>query len=213
MNFSDLTLGHHFIPAVNKGMTSGHKLMIVLHGRGDTLDSYKTLTKEINVTGLNYLLLNAPFTEYFGYTWYDDSFDLKDERYLVSLQKLSEVLLSCIEAGFEPHDTFLFGFSQGARMVLDFFLQERKRFAGVLALSPRMSHFEPFPKIEAPINETPIFVAHGRYDPVIPFQETSKELIPWMEGISNMTFESYEMGHEIDIMEIQKVRLWLNEYL
>jgi phospholipase/carboxylesterase len=213
MNFQNIPLDHHFIPSVNKGMTSGHKLMIVLHGRGDTLDSYKTLTSEINVTGLNYLLLNAPFTESFGYTWYDDSFDLMDHRYKESLKKLKGVLSSCLGAGFSQSDIFLFGFSQGARMVLDFFLHEDKRFAGVVALSPRMSHFDPFPKLNNLQSDTPLFVAHGLYDPIIPFQETSNELISWQNQMKNVIFESYEMAHEIDILEIQKVRQWLNDYL
>ena len=85
-------LTKHFIPAVNKGMTSGNKLMIVLHGRGDTLHSYKVFSQELNVTGLNYLLLNAPFVESFGYTWYDDSFSTEDLRYQKSMELLEGLL-------------------------------------------------------------------------------------------------------------------------
>lgn len=210
-------LAHHFIPAVNKGMTNGHKIMMVLHGRGDTLDSYKTFTREINVTGLNYLLLNAPFTEFFGYTWYDDSFDLTDERYVKSLELLEStftLLTQSNEFGgpYLAEDIFLFGFSQGGRMVLDLFLKLKQKVAGVAALSPRVTHhkgLEPFKGL----NESPLFIGHGLYDDIIPISETEENSKIWRDQMLEPQFHSYEMGHEVDIMEILALRQWLNEYL
>ncbi len=217
-DITSLPLKGHFIPAVNKGMTNGQKLMLVLHGRGDTLDSYKVFAKEVNVTGLNYLLLNAPFTEFFGYTWYDDSFNLKDLRYLKSIELLKETYQSALtseEMGgpYQSEDVFLMGFSQGGRMVLDLFLQINQKLAGVAALSPRVSVHKPFPELENKTKETPVFLAHGFYDDIIPFSETQEHSTPWREQMKAPQFHSYEMGHEIDIMEILALREWLNEYL
>lgn len=212
-----LPLAHHFIPAVNKGMTTGHKLMVVLHGRGDTLDSYKTFTREVNVTGLNYLLLNAPFTEFFGYTWYDDSFDLSDQRYCKSLELLEEIfeiLCQGNEFGgpYKSEDIFLFGFSQGGRMVLDLFLKLKKQLSGVAALSPRVTHHSNF-SFNDEMKSTPLFIAHGLYDDIIPYTETEEESLLWRKNMKGSKLHSYEMGHEVDIMEIQALRNWLNEYL
>jgi predicted esterase len=209
---SEIPLDNHLIPAVNKGMTNGNKLMLVLHGRGDTLDSYKTLTREINVTGLNYLLLNAPFTEFFGYTWYDDSFSF-DQRYLRSMDLLEETFSYCENRGFKSEDIFLFGFSQGGRMVLDLFLRLQKRLAGVVAFSPRMTNHKSFPELSNQFNETPLLLSHGLQDEVIPFSETQEISKSWQKSFKNTTFKSYEMGHEMDISQIQYLREWLNEYL
>jgi phospholipase/carboxylesterase len=46
-----------FIPAASR---DSRRSMIVLHGLGDTLDSFRSLPAEINLPWLNYLLVNAP---------------------------------------------------------------------------------------------------------------------------------------------------------
>lgn len=207
-------LTKYFIPAVNKGMTNGEKLMLVLHGRGDTLHSYKMFVAELNVTGLNYQLLNAPFVEGFGYTWYDDSFSTQDLRYKKSMELLQQTLLELYEQ-YSSCDIFLFGFSQGGRMVMDLFLKENKAFAGVVALSPRVTKHddETFSQLSKNARETPFFVGHGEEDPVIPFSETKSLAGPFLEGSKNSVFRSYPMGHEIDIFEIGELRQWMNEQL
>lgn len=212
INPAEIPLTSHFIPAVNKGMTNGQKIMLVLHGRGDTLDSYKTLTKEINVTGLNYLLLNAPFNEFFGYTWYDDSFTF-DQRYLRSMELLEETFTYCNRHGFQSEDIFLFGFSQGGRMVLDLFLRLQRKCAGVVAFSPRMTKYDPFPTLGGHCEETPLLLAHGMLDDVIPYKETKELAEPWLKTLKNSTFKGYEMGHNMDLAQIQHLRSWLNELL
>jgi len=44
-----------FIPAASR---DSRRLMVVLHGLGDTLDSFRSLPSEINLPWLNYLLVN-----------------------------------------------------------------------------------------------------------------------------------------------------------
>lgn len=212
--FPKLPLESHFIPAVNKGWTTGDKLMLVLHGRGDTLHSYKVLTQEINVTGLNYLLLNAPFVEFFGYTWYDDSFRFDDDKYIHSLRCLEETYKAAVSAGYLPEDIFLFGFSQGGRMVIDLLKRLNVKLGGVVALSPRVSHYntEEF-TLSDEAKKTPLYVAHGERDPVIPAFETEENLQVWKLNIENFSFKLYPMEHEIDIMELVHLRDWLNDLL
>ncbi|MCR9203281.1 MAG: dienelactone hydrolase family protein [Halobacteriovoraceae bacterium] len=212
MNPPNVPLESHYIPAVNKGMTSGNKVMLTLHGRGDSLHSYKTLTQEINVTGLSYLLLNAPFTEMFGYTWYDDSYDFQDQRYVASLEKLEATFKAIKEQGFQSQDIFLFGFSQGGRMVIDLFHRLNEELAGVVALSPRVSKFDHL-ELSTNAKKTPFFVAHGEHDPIIPLKEVEDHLRIWSQTMDSVFYRSYPMEHEIDIMEIVQLRSWLNERL
>lgn len=206
----NIPLEFHFVPAINKGATIGDKLMIVLHGRGDTLHSYKVFSKEVNITGLNYLLLNAPFNEMFGHSWYDDAYDFKDKKYTSSLQKLSELIKLLQSHGIPSHNIFLFGFSQGGRMVMDLFHLLDQAFAGVVALSPRVSQFNHL-KLSKESSQTPIFVAHGKYDPIISVAESQNNLEVWKRQVTDFQFHLYDMGHEIDVMEIITLRNWLNE--
>lgn len=187
--------------------------MLMLHGRGDSLESYKVFAKEINVTGLNYILLNAPAKIDFGYSWYHDSYDLNDELYKNSISLLLSSLRQIEQKGIAMEDLFILGFSQGARMALDVFYEFNRKLAGVCALSPRMSDYHDFSNLSPECLETPLFSAHGEYDPVIPFNETKNALAGWLAHFCASQFTSYPIGHEIDIMEVQAIREWLNQSL
>jgi len=217
MNLENLPLAYSFIPAVNKGMTDGSRWMLLLHGRGDSKSSYEILAKEINVTGVNYLALNAPFSMSMGfmegYSWYDEHFDPQEAAYLQSLKLLKESIQVLDSQGIKPEDLFILGFSQGGRMALDLLHHLDTPLAGVMALSPRMSPFIDFQTPKPALEKTPLYIAHGTQDPMIPYSETSKEVIRWQENCSELTFKTYDFGHEIDIMEIIELRQWLNELI
>ncbi len=217
INLEKLPLSYSFIPAVNKGMTDGSRWMLLLHGRGDSKASYEVLAREINVTGMNYLALNAPFPMDMGfmegYSWYDLHLDKNEAAYRRSLLLLKESILYLNEQGIKPEDLFILGFSQGARMALDILWELDFPLAGVLALSPRMSAFHDFSNAPRSITATPLYIAHGEQDPVISYQETKNEALKWKAVSPSLVFQSYDFGHEIDIMEIIELRDWLNELI
>lgn len=213
--FSSHLFEHKVIPAVNKGMTDGSKWMVVMHGLGDSLNSYIDLCSEINVTGLNYLLVNAPFSHYFGYSWYDLPPAGKPyNRLEIAREKLSGLIKEMNDFGIPSKDIFLMGFSQGGLMALDQFTSQKHLFAGIVALSPRVRIRDDWEKfqIEGKFN-TPVFMAHGYYDEQIPYQETFEASNALKENGFDIKFNAYEMGHEIDTDEIRDLREWLNEQL
>ncbi len=198
-----------FIEKSKKGVTNGNKIMIVMHGLGDSLDSYKVLAKEINVTGLNYLLLNAPKKYYFGYSWYD----LPPNDPMTGIESSSDLILEVIEEvktqGFQSEDIFLCGFSQGGCIAMETFYKYKEKLGGVVALSPRL-----YPKnIPSAFIPTPLFMAHGQFDEVINFKETKEIVETKLATVLDIDFHHYEMGHEIDPYEILDLRNWLNDHL
>ena len=58
----------HFIRAAGP---PGGRLMIVLHGLGDSLEGWLWLPGALQLPWLNFLLVNAPDPYYGGYSWYD----------------------------------------------------------------------------------------------------------------------------------------------
>src|SRR6266702_562368 len=61
-------LHSELIPAREAG---SRRLMIMLHGLGDSLEGFRWLPEALNLPWLNYLLVNAPDEYYGGYSWYD----------------------------------------------------------------------------------------------------------------------------------------------
>ena len=47
------------------------RLMIVLHGLGDSLEGYRWLPQALGLPWLSYLLVNAPDPYFGGFSWYD----------------------------------------------------------------------------------------------------------------------------------------------
>jgi alpha-beta hydrolase superfamily lysophospholipase len=61
--FSTSLFEHLWIPAASSERGSRHpgKVMIVLHGRGDSLDSFRDIQSELGLEGFDFLVLNAPW--------------------------------------------------------------------------------------------------------------------------------------------------------
>jgi phospholipase/carboxylesterase len=202
-----------FIPAVDFGHTNAQKVLIVMHGLGDTKESYIDFCKELNVSGLHYLLIKGPISYPIGSAWYDPPPEDPKKGMAFSLKKLNQLVAELKEQGLENEDIFLAGFSQGGCMALEFLFQYREKLGGIIALSPKIYPIDESFNPHENQKRTPIFLAHGLYDEVIPFKETdlhSKELIG--KGF-NIFKEDYPIEHEINYDEIEDLRSWINELL
>ena len=56
------------VPAAEK---DSRKLMILLHGLGDSLEGWRWFPEAMNLPWLNYLLVNAPDDYFGGFSWFD----------------------------------------------------------------------------------------------------------------------------------------------
>ncbi len=61
-------LNTEFVSAVEKG---SKRLLVALHGLGDSVAGYRWLPSALDLPSMNYLLANAPDPYYGGYSWYD----------------------------------------------------------------------------------------------------------------------------------------------
>ncbi len=196
------------IPAT-EGPYGPAKKMIIMHGRGDVKESFIPITREINVTGLSYRLLDAPTPFMFGYSWYAPP----PQSPLADIKESIALILENIDSMKIPRkEIFIAGFSQGAALALEVALASHSSFAGVICLSPRIFIREELLNSKM-ISSVDCFMAHGQYDEMIPFEETSKGLEQLKDKGLKVEFHSYPMGHGIEIEEIQALRNWLNERL
>jgi phospholipase/carboxylesterase len=185
------------------------KIMIVMHGLGDSLEPYKILTQEVNVTNCHYLLLNAPEEYYGGFAWYWPAPEDPKAMMVNPVTLILKEVQALIEEGFKKEDILLCGFSQGGCMALASAMAFGEKLGGVIALSPKTY---PFMLDEVPTSflKTPLFISHGTQDSVIPFTDVKNWSDKLEESHSDLSFQEYEMGHEIDIDEIHDLRDWLN---
>src|SRR5689334_9808563 len=93
------------IPARDAGST---RLLIVLHGLGDSMEGYRDVPDRLRIPWLNYLLVNAPDPYYMGYSWYDFAGDAAPG--IRRSRNILTTLLDSLRSKFPSEQTGLFGF-------------------------------------------------------------------------------------------------------
>lgn len=147
---------------------SSRRLIVVLHGLGDSTEGYTWMPSVLGLPWLNYLLVNAPDDYYTGYSWYD--FDGDAETGVRRSRKLLvELLDEQQRRGFPSEQTVLFGFSQGGLMTVDVGYRYPRRLAGLVAISGYVHEPEELLAERSPVAEQlPLLATHGTLDPLIP---------------------------------------------
>src|SRR3982751_3841698 len=157
--------------------------MIVLHGLGADGNDFVPVAKELDlreIGSVRFVFPHAPtmpVTINGGYVmraWYDilgtDLVRREDERGLRQSQRLGEGLIAQERArGVASTRIVLAGFSQGCALTLMTGLRCAERLAGLVGLSGYLPLAGLLEAERHNANrETPIFLAHGTADPVIP---------------------------------------------
>jgi phospholipase/carboxylesterase len=144
------------------------RLMIMLHGLGDSLEGFRWLPEALNLPWLNYLLVNAPDEYYGGYSWYDFAGDIAP-GVARSRKLLFELLDAQPAKGFDTEQMVLGGFSQGCLMALEG-LRYPRRFAGIVGISGHVSEPDKLVHELPPVAfQQRVLITHGTLDPMIPF--------------------------------------------
>ncbi|PYK01554.1 MAG: serine esterase [Verrucomicrobia bacterium] len=161
------------VPAQEK---HSRRLMIVLHGLGDSMEGYRWLPPALGLPWLNCLLVNAPDPYFGGYAWYDFSGDAGTgvER---SRALLFELLDEQRKRGWPAEQTILFGFSQGCLMTIEVGLRYPHLFAGLVGISGYAHEPERLVRELSPVAlQQRFLITHGTDDPLIPFAAVREQI-------------------------------------
>lgn len=177
------------------------RLMIVLHGLGDSVAGYRGLLPELRLPRMNYLLANAPDPYYGGFSWYDFTGDeargIERSRGL-----LFELLDATRTQGFPTEETILLGFSQGCLMTVDVGFRYPHQLAGLVGISGYVHQPEQLLAGMSPVaKQQRMIFTHGTQDPMIPFGKVREQVrllqasglqIEWREFIKGHTIAGEE---------------------
>jgi phospholipase/carboxylesterase len=171
------------------------RLMIWLHGLGDSVEGYRWLPEAMRLPWLNYLLVNAPDKYYEGYSWFDYP-DNMGPGILRSRKLLFQLLDEWRAKGFE--EITLGGFSQGGLMTLDAGLRYPHRLAGLVDISGWAYEIEGLLKELTPVaREQRLLISHGPYDALIPFKPV-KEQAEMLKGAGlKVEWHEFPKAHTI----------------
>jgi phospholipase/carboxylesterase len=181
-----------FIPATEKNTK---RLMIWLHGLGDSVEGYRWLPKAMRMPWLNYLLVNAPDEYFGGYSWFDYP-DNMGPGILRSRKLLFELLDVCRVKGFE--EITLGGFSQGGLMAVETGLRYPHRLSGLVDISGWIYEVKVLLKELSPVaREQRLLISHGPFDPVIPFAPVREQAKTLKEAGLKVEWHEFPKAHTI----------------
>jgi len=192
------------IPAAEK---SSRRLMIMLHGLGDSMEGYRWLPEALNFPWLNYLLVTAPDEYYGGYSWYDFAGDI-GPGVARSRKMIFELLDARRTNGFPTEQTVFGGFSQGSLMAIEVGLRYPHRFAGIVGISGHVCDPDKLVEELSPVAfEQRLLVTHGTIDPMIPFAG-AREQINILKGVGlKIEWHEFVKAHTIaGEMELEVIR-------
>jgi len=204
-NNKDLPLNNIFIPS----KIASKKVMVILHGRGDSSRGFTFLPSCLKLDDMNYLLLNAPYFYYGGFSWYDlPPNQLEGITYSSSI--LTDIFDTLFEEEFNAEESFLFGFSQGALMTFEFGARYEKVLKGYIAVSGYIYDSKKLLKEMNPnVNHSNWLCTHGTYDDILPFEPTSSQIEFLQKKGFDITFKSYPKGHSVAEDELQMISEWI----
>ncbi|MCX6895238.1 MAG: serine esterase [Verrucomicrobia bacterium] len=187
-------LHHELIPAADK---NSRRLMLMLHGLGDSIEGYRWWPQALGLPWLNHVLVNAPDEYYGGGSWFDFPGDsLPGVRRSTKL--LFELLDDLRARGYPTEQTVLGGFSQGCLMAIEVALRYPHRLAGVVGISGRVSDPALLLRELSPVaKEQRLLVTHGPLDPVIPFAVTRQQIQQLQAAGLNIEWREFMKDHTI----------------
>jgi phospholipase/carboxylesterase len=168
-----MALKTDFIGAQEK---QSRRLMVMLHGLGDSIEGYRWLPEALNLPWLNYLLVNAPDPYFGGYSWYDFVGDI-----VPGVCRSRDLLFALLEAqqheGFAAQEITLAGFSQGCLMSIEVGLRYPKKLAGIIGISGYVCDPEKLLQELSPVAlKQRLLITHGTLDPIIPFNAVRQQI-------------------------------------
>ncbi|WP_019654962.1 alpha/beta hydrolase [Variovorax atrisoli] len=198
--------------------------VIVMHGLGADGNDFVPIAGELDLSAVGpvrFVFPNAPVmpvTINGGYqmpAWYDISVaDLQvqeDEAGLRRSQATIEAIIANEKArGIAAGRIVVAGFSQGCAMALMTGLRHTERLAGIVGLSGYLPiAATTAAERHAANHETPVFLAHGRQDPVVPYAAAVRT----REALSALGYavewHEYAMAHSVCMEEIADLNRFL----
>jgi phospholipase/carboxylesterase len=196
-------LHNELIAAEEKGSP---RLLVMLHGLGDSVEGYRWLPEAMNLPWLNYLLVNAPDEYYGGYSWFDFAGDMAP-GVLRSRKLLFELLDATRAKGFPTSQTLIGGFSQGGLMSVEVGLRYPYRLAGVISISGSVCVAEKLTQELSPVAvRQRLLVTHGTLDPLIPFAEVRAQVNTLKTAGLQIEWREFVKVHTIIEPELEVIR-------
>lgn len=201
----ELELKTDLIPARD---AASKRLLVVLHGLGDSMEGYRDTPELLRIPSLNYLLVNAPDPYYNGFSWYDIYGDANPG--VLRSRRMLTGLLDSVTKEFPAESVGLFGFSQGCLMTLETGLRYPKKLACLVGVSGYLNNADTLvSELPAAAKDQRVLWTHGDRDPLIPLEKVRAQMEKVRGAGLNIEWREFQKEHTFIPREIEVIREFL----
>lgn len=149
--------------------------------------------------------------------WYDITGfetvrDQDSEGIAGSVRAVERLIAHQIDGGIAPENLLLAGFSQGGAIALRTALGRRQGLAGAIALSCYLLEAAALEQWLTPAGKaTPVFMAHGTHDPVVPLALGRDAAQQLSEHQVQVAWSEWPMQHAVCPDEIAAMDRWMED--
>ena len=202
--------------------------IIILHGLGASATDFVPVARQWDLRAIGDVRYVFPFAPELPVTvnggmrmpaWYDilgvDLVRREDEKSLRDSAREVQALIDReIAQGIPASRIVLGGFSQGCAMTLLTGLRAPQRLAGLLGMSGYLPLAATTAAERSEANrDVPVFLAHGRMDPVVPYARGTASRDTLVELGYPVEWHDYPMQHSVSQEEIDDAQAWLLKVL
>jgi phospholipase/carboxylesterase len=213
---------------VNEPIGAADACVIWMHGLGADGKDFLGIVDELGLPinhAVRFIFPSAPFINItinngmLMRGWYD-IFDLtmvqkEDASGMKRSQEIvNDIIQHELDQGIASQRIILAGFSQGGAMSLYTGLRYQSTLAGIICLSAYLPLVNELAIERSQLNQkTPIFMAHGIFDPVVPYNMGHMAYEYLNKHDYNVAWHSYPMAHTLCIEEIVAIGNFINRCL
>jgi len=210
---------------LDRGEMPQHSI-IWLHGLGADGEDFVGVAEQLTLpVAMRYIFPHAPkhpVTINGGFvmrSWYDiaeiDIAAKQDAAGIRASQAELEKLIAQEKArGVLAEHIFLAGFSQGGAIALHTGLRHPAKLGGILALSTYLPLSDTLSQeVSLSAKKTPLFFAHGRHDPVVPYALGKGSAEKLQQHGFMVEWHDYPMPHSVVEQEVADIERWLTKQL
>lgn len=202
---ADLGFAHNFIPGEEDGTT-----LLLLHGTGGNENDLIPLGKEL-APGAAILSPRGKVSEHGAPRFFrrlaEGVFDMED--LVFRTHELAEFVEAAAEEyGFDSAKLVATGYSNGANIAASLLLLH----PGLLKTTVLFRAMVPLePDVTPDLSGTPVFIAAGRRDQMIPPDNTERLVKMLQEAGAEVDIRWRDTGHALTYEEVREARDWLSK--
>jgi len=187
-------------------------ILIALHGAGSTGKKMGRLVKRLMRLPLRIVLPNAPFPTRRGHSWYQIRRASSDSDASFSVSRLVDLLDTLRLRWPEAPLPYLIGYSQGAVIALRVTAEHPQQIGGAIALAGYLVP-DNLTIQSASVGAPGLFLANGRRDRTIPFQEGREAAAAFRVQGYKVSFVPHGAGHGCPRAIWKAAAQWLQDQI